>query len=391
MDAPSEQHLPPLDEGPRPFGRVAYCSYWIGGVVLPTVCQLFCLSGTESGPSYQSGNMSDYAQLMLTNVRMLPLLPLTTLAAICLGLLLVDWSRFRDHAVIRFGVATGVILSGHFTIVLCTAMQWSAGIIGLLLVSLLVSGFVWGGWIAITLLIVDNRRIFQRRGGNVSAPSPFAVVFAVMLILVVATLAATDLIALLLLPLVFAFFGSPVIALMAYAGVLWRLLRHREGAFQFRLTHMFGALAWFAGYMGAVRTSYLLAMQRYALLPPEPPPDDCYVCTAAARGHARLVGSWEVAGESGALQRVNRQMQTLKAGELILRAVAPHLHRGLRRVYDWLGPRLAARLTHRLAADAAYFSLKPCEWATRVMLRVVLGKDKAIVASLYDAQHETSN
>lgn len=34
----------------------------------------------------------------------------------------------------------------------------------------------------------------------------------------------------------------------------------------------------------------------------------------------------------------------------------------MRRVYDYIGPRLARRLVHPLLADAAYLLLKPFEW-----------------------------
>ena len=66
--------------------------------------------------------------------------------------------------------------------------------------------------------------------------------------------------------------------------------------------------------------------------------------------------------------RINRQLAYLKCGELAIRALAPGVHRRMRAIYDAIGPWLARRLRHPLAADAGYLALKPCEWFARAML-----------------------
>ena len=140
---------------------------------------------------------------------------------------------------------------------------------------------------------------------------------------------------------------------------------------RFSLARLLGVVTWLAAYLGAWRTSVLLMLQEYAKLPTTPP-EDCYVSTAAARGHRRLVGAEEYAAPTGKAYRVNNQMRYLKAAELLLAALSPPAHRTCRRVYDRIGPVLAGMLIHPLLADAAYLSLKPAEWLCRAALALLL-------------------
>jgi hypothetical protein len=57
--------------------------------------------------------------------------------------------------------------------------------------------------------------------------------------------------------------------------------------------------------------------------------------------------------------------------------VAPRTHRSLRAFYDGVAPPLAARLRHPLAADLAYLSLKPAEWAVRAAFAAAAPRGKA--------------
>jgi hypothetical protein len=68
---------------------------------------------------------------------------------------------------------------------------------------------------------------------------------------------------------------------------------------------------------------------------------------------------------------------------LSLAASLPRLHAAIRAAYDRLGPPLAARLRHPLAADLAYLMLKPAEWlAGSLGRRLVPGFDE-IAERLY--------
>jgi len=57
-------------------------------------------------------------------------------------------------------------------------------------------------------------------------------------------------------------------------------------------------------------------------------------------------------------------------------------------IYDRIGPRLARRLRHPLAADLAFLSLKPAEWATRATLGLLLGDLDDHVARIYKSTSE---
>ena len=75
-------------------------------------------------------------------------------------------------------------------------------------------------------------------------------------------------------------------------------------------------------------------------------------------------------------------MRILKA-DLALQAVAPRLHCFCRTGYDKIGQALARRITSPWAADAAYVMLKPVEWFSSLVLRIVLLNRYRLVLSLY--------
>ena len=119
------------------------------------------------------------------------------------------------------------------------------------------------------------------------------------------------------------------------------------------------------GWAAAVRS----AVTEVLLLPP-PPPGNCYVATAAARGHRWLVRGRDVPCEGG-LRRTTPQLVTLKRGELVLAALTPRLHRAIRRVYDRVGPPIARRITTPWRADLAYLTLAPAACLTGLVLAVL--------------------
>ena len=123
-------------------------------------------------------------------------------------------------------------------------------------------------------------------------------------------------------------------------------------------------------------------LHEYSRLPTSPP-DDCYVSTAAARGHRSLVRSREHVSRGGNVYVVNAQMRYLKAAELLLASVSPAAHRGCRLMYDRVGPVLASALVHPVLADAAYLGLKPAEWLARGVLALVLPEQGDVIGGLY--------
>ncbi|NBD36231.1 MAG: hypothetical protein GVY30_09575, partial [Chloroflexi bacterium] len=123
------------------------------------------------------------------------------------------------------------------------------------------------------------------------------------------------------------------------------------------------------------------ALEVYAALPTSPP--DCYIATAAAHGHPRFVQSKRIIDARGQAMWINPQVRYLKCAELALRAVWPAAHRLGRMLYDYLGARLARRITHPLVADAVYLTLKPFEWSARAILKLLYPEVVNITARFY--------
>lgn len=158
------------------------------------------------------------------------------------------------------------------------------------------------------------------------------------------------------------------------AWIIYRLLHEHEGASA-------SAAGYGAAFTVVAGTSYGVitrSLNRYNELPPSP---DCYVATAAASGHQQFVGSSRGHNDLP----VNRQLQTFKAGEIVVRSVAPRTHEATRRVYDRVGPPAARLLRrHQLLADAAYLTLLPAQIVVQVGLRIVLRqRERELVGCIY--------
>jgi len=124
------------------------------------------------------------------------------------------------------------------------------------------------------------------------------------------------------------------------------------------------ALPWAGGLAATVWAKCAAAVSYWNSLPDEPP--SCFVVSAAARGHPWLTGS-RANPRTGRME--NLQLRRLRAFEALVAAAEPSLHRLLRRVYNAIGPAVAAGVRRRLAADAAYLLLKPLELTALCCLR----------------------
>lgn len=118
--------------------------------------------------------------------------------------------------------------------------------------------------------------------------------------------------------------------------------------------------AWLAGiplWSGAVYYSW----RTFSQLPDEAP-KGCFIVTAAARGHAQLVGPFVPHARHGLVRPVNRQLLIFWEFEQRWQARSPQSHRAFRAVYNVVGRRLARCLCSPWLADTAYLALKPAEW-----------------------------
>ncbi len=156
-------------------------------------------------------------------------------------------------------------------------------------------------------------------------------------------------------------------------------MKHHETKLTF--THGLGIFAWVSAYVFALRFNILKMFELYNALPTEPP--NCYIATAAAKGHPRFVGSMEVMLANGKTVRVNRQLQRLKAVEIAWVGVSGSSHRMMRRVYDILGKRLAKRIQNPILADIAYLLLIPVESVSFFVLQWIVPEIQILSERLY--------
>ena len=70
----------------------------------------------------------------------------------------------------------------------------------------------------------------------------------------------------------------------------------------------------------------------------------------------------------------------------MLASISPPFHRFCRRVYDAIGPKLAAMIVNAVLADLGYLALKPAEWFAWACLALAIPGETELVQSLYRKQ-----
>lgn len=159
-------------------------------------------------------------------------------------------------------------------------------------------------------------------------------------------------------------FIFPLSAGIAYACGLARLLQ--AGELPKRLTrHALLFVGWALAGVLTVLAGILKTRQMVADLPDEPPPQ-CFVVTAAARGHRMIVRTRE---DSATGRLTNGQLQMFRQFECWLREHAPAVQQRARAHYNLVGPIIARAIKSRWQADLMYLLLKPLEWILHVFLR----------------------
>jgi hypothetical protein len=352
--------------------------YLVAGVLLPGGILALLASDTPSG-LWQSGELHDYTVLVLTGSASLVFWPFVALAMACFAVALFKPLASR-HLLVRLGIYSGVVLALHYwllwgVVLFDVKSLWTASgiftvavitpLIGCLAIALPLA-FSWAWW-----------QLFVHEGPHVGKWWWTLLMIAALPVL------ATAPFWMLMIPVIM-FYSSPHWAFAAYFSLAMRLERWQRRKYQATLRELLAGMTWLAAYLAAWRFAVQQALEQYSRLPLSKP-GDCYVATAAAHGHSRLVGSWSAACGDGSIRRMNRQLLWLKCGEIALRTASPALHRGLRRVYDRWGPWLARSLQNPWLADVAYLSLKPIEWSTRIMLLLLLPEARRFMAQTTSA------
>lgn len=343
--------------------------FW--GVLAPVafLVALTMFPVTSEFDVWQSGKLGHYAILLLTWPSPAFVYLFVLAAAVAMVLWLFGPQRDQRSPWVLAGLVTGVVvwleLYGLWLSSLCVD-EGVVAFVGLHIAAPIVA-VLWPLPLLLLLRvcqpIITDERI---------------AILALMLVLgfmVVLTSEATPTIYLGL-----AVFTAPVLALVCYCRAAWVACQSfRGGKLRLPLKAVFGLFAWFSLHLAAWRYAVNSMLTLYAQAPPEEPAT-CFVASAAAQGHARLVGAWPAG--SG---RVTRQLQRLKALELVLAVTSPAAHRFVRRHYNQWGPRAARRLTNPWLADAAYLLLKPCEWLAALIVLPAAGVRKRAVSRLYES------
>ena len=138
----------------------------------------------------------------------------------------------------------------------------------------------------------------------------------------------------------------PLSASCGYAYGLFLLVRS-GGVLALVKQHYFLLVGWLASIVLTVLVSIARTREIVAGLP-DSPPQDCFIVTAAARGHHAIVGSC-IDRATGRL--TNDQLASFRAFEDWLIAHTPRLHRAARSVYNVIAPPIARSIIFRWQAD----------------------------------------
>ena len=333
-----------------------------GGVILPIIC--FAISYPER-PDWQSGNPDAYAQLLLSHTASIPLYPFLLYSMTSMVLLFANPARFRENALVRLGAFTGVLVAAEYWLIFQVAMSGPS--IGQMILSALAAFLPWGIWRFFGLLHGKYRQ--------------WIVGIAITLLFVLALVFVSVFVPVAILTCLWC---STPWAFAAYFITSFCLIRGSKAKLRFTLAQLLGFVSWFAAHCGAWRLSFLWMLEEYSRLPTTPP-QGCFVCTAVASGHPRVVHCEYYVAPNGTVYRVNNQLRVLKAFELLLVSISPKSHLACRWIYDRLGPRLAAMLVHPVLADLGYFVLKPVEWIALGCLRLAISGKLGLIYSLYSS------
>ncbi len=314
-------------------------------------------AGVLLSPEWRSGQFPDYAALLLDYRVAYLFFPLLIFSILSFIYLLWSPKQGVPKFMIRLGIYTGGLLALQYTIIAAIKLPYSiaAGVVLVLVGGLIPKIRSQGGRILVIILLLAAGLGLAAAISSPASTTFLDLVFVIILVLCL---------------------GAPFLCFFMALLFAIRLFNAYDCPILFNASRAIGVGAWLSGYTAAWIVSINRMFEMYNALPKYPP--DCYIATAAARGHPSFVGSHPIAYPGGTLW-VNRQLQMLKCAELVLMAVAPRFHRPLRRLYDAIGPRLSRCLVHPVLADLAYLGFKPVELLFRFALRrLIPNLDKSI-------------
>lgn len=320
--------------------------------LLPVIC--FFMWEVYIDPTWQSGDKT-FIGLLIAPTWSWYFWPLLLFSAIALTMVGRKMANVR-YGVVRIGLYTGILLGIHYSVLMSLSLFdslnlfWVVGLVlqyalsallyGLLIKRPVVLGWMIVGYLLIGGLVVIGGYFFNKMNslGSIFVPLLF-----------------------------FPILGPGLYTLVFIRNSIevWKLQHPNQEL-------LVWALGWTGLYGTAWYCTWQAAVKFYAQLPVEPP-DDCYVASAAAKGHGKWVKQKVVVLSNGKRFALNHQLQVLKVAELGIKALCPEVHLAMRRVYDQWGPFLVRNWVCRSKwhADLAYLFLKPVEWTANALMRFI--------------------
>ncbi len=305
--------------------------FFLTGVIYPIIC--FVVLGLKPGPIganslWQSGEFQVYAELLLDTPSFYFLLPGIVACMVCLGIWCwnPDTYRFLPLQIgVGLGALSATVLTGvlfSFTAIVGPIM--ALPVMGVQAVLVWIAGNYFGPKYRFTIkqLLVTTTvcAVFVALALNFDLPLSL---LAVVVFYIVA--------------------GSSTMASLTYLRVT-RILLYQHQLRRLQSSARDKLLCWFGWLilMAATwRQAIVSVIEEYNKLPVQPP-DDCYVCCAAANGYPWIVGA--VVEADG--RKRNLQMARCKFLEIVCKRIVPWAHKNRFEASTIAG----GRLWHRSAA-----------------------------------------
>lgn len=348
--------------------------YFLVTILLPVASFLITtLHPDIVSPIYVNENLSDYALILLRGDTSIYFYPFLVYSMICMFLFLWSPERYSISMFIRFGIYTGTLLALQYSIIMLIAFS-GYFIFGYLLLS---AGLGVGLLVPIIIKWVYSNA--KKKIGNRNILYILAGLFLIVLLLSVIN--DWDWFSLFMLLIFSILVSGPFWCLVISTRISIKLIKTFGLSKQEKRKFGVGIVAWLVPFLISWRLAYQKMLDIYTSLPTSPP--HCYIATAVAKGHPYFVRSKPVAFESECEIWVNSQLRVFKCAELFLCTVWPRAHRIVRAIYDVLGPPLSRLIIHPTQADAIYIILKPVEWLTKGILRVIIPDFEQLADTIY--------
>jgi hypothetical protein len=358
-----------IQNSPIAATRLGRFVFFCVTTILP-IASFVIYSAWLIGPDWQSGRLSDYTGIMLNGEVSWFFYPFLIYAIISYALLLYSFPRFSHYSVIRFGIYSGTVLSLQYTILLFVPFPDDGDVTSILFVFFIPLFFAM-------IYLKSIEKIGVKRTNILTA--------LLLLILIILLFNAMEGLSLLMGVLVLIFLSGPFWNLILFSQATISLLRFYKLSQTYNFKQGLGALLWLSAYIAAWRFAVLKTLDIYAALPTSPPPD-CYIATAAAKGHPKMVKS-ELIQMQGGIARVSPQLRYFKCAELALMTLFPSVHQICRWMYDRVGSRLARFVRCAFVADIVYVSLKPAEWSARFVLKMMIPDLEVVSYRVYASRY----